>query len=170
MANTLPHENALFWGLWDEGFNWHTLQRFIAGYQPPTKPVPARNGTYAPSSRRLATKSSGSGRKPPPGQSRSAPNARGPGVGAGPQGRRDPRHRTTVRNECRNGFEADILSAVVATVRFYTRGVRAVHKLNTLALFLVLLLPETQQPSGANVRAGVGPSQSRTIPSSIDYC
>ena len=47
----------------DEGFNWHTLQRFIAGYQPPTKPVPARNGTYAPSPRRLATKSSGSGRK-----------------------------------------------------------------------------------------------------------
>jgi hypothetical protein len=43
----------------DEGFNWHTLQRFIAGYQPPTKPVPARNGTYAPSPRRLATKSSG---------------------------------------------------------------------------------------------------------------
>ena len=28
----------------DEGFNWHTLQRFIAGYRPPTKPVPARNG------------------------------------------------------------------------------------------------------------------------------
>jgi hypothetical protein len=42
-TNTLSHENALFWGLWDEGFNWHTLQRFIAGYQPPTKPVPARN-------------------------------------------------------------------------------------------------------------------------------
>ena len=59
-----------------EGFNWDRLQRFIAGYQPPTKPVPARNGTYAPSSKRLATKSSGSGRKPPPGQNRSAPNAR----------------------------------------------------------------------------------------------
>ena len=44
------------------GFNWHRLQRFIAGCQPPTKPVPARNGTYAPSPR-LATKSSGSGRK-----------------------------------------------------------------------------------------------------------
>ena len=28
-TNTLPHENALFWGLRDEGFNWHTLQRFI---------------------------------------------------------------------------------------------------------------------------------------------
>jgi hypothetical protein len=28
----------------DEGSNWHTLQRFIAGYQPPTKPVPARMG------------------------------------------------------------------------------------------------------------------------------
>jgi hypothetical protein len=32
------------------------LQRFIAGYQPPTRPVPARNGTYAPSPGRLATK------------------------------------------------------------------------------------------------------------------
>ena len=26
-----------FWGLWDKGFNWDGLQRFIAGYQPPTK-------------------------------------------------------------------------------------------------------------------------------------
>ena len=26
-----------FWGLWHEGFNWDGLQRFIAGYQPPTK-------------------------------------------------------------------------------------------------------------------------------------
>ena len=24
---------CLFWGLWDEGFNWDRLQRFIAGYQ-----------------------------------------------------------------------------------------------------------------------------------------
>ena len=24
-------------GLWHEGFNWDGLQRFIAGYQPPTK-------------------------------------------------------------------------------------------------------------------------------------
>ena len=32
------------------------LQRFIAGHQPPTRPVPARNGTYAPSPERLATK------------------------------------------------------------------------------------------------------------------
>jgi hypothetical protein len=32
------------------------LQRFIAGHQPPTRPVPARNGTYAPSPGRLATK------------------------------------------------------------------------------------------------------------------
>ena len=69
-TNTLRHENALFSGLRDEGFNWHTLQPFIAGYQSPTKPVPARNGTYAPSPRRLATKSSGSGRETPPGQSR----------------------------------------------------------------------------------------------------
>jgi len=44
-TNTLPHENALFWGLWDEGFNWHTLQRFIAEYQPPTKPVPGTGPT-----------------------------------------------------------------------------------------------------------------------------
>src|SRR6266446_5152604 len=58
-TNTLPHENALFWGLCDEGFNGDRLQRFIAGYQPPTKPVPARNGTYAPSPRRLATKCPG---------------------------------------------------------------------------------------------------------------
>jgi len=36
-TNTLPHENAIFWGLWDDGFNWDGLQRFIAGYQPPTK-------------------------------------------------------------------------------------------------------------------------------------
>jgi hypothetical protein len=32
----LPHENALFWGLRDEGFNggfsWDRLQRFFAGY------------------------------------------------------------------------------------------------------------------------------------------
>ena len=27
-----------FLGLWDEGFTWDRLQRFIAGYQPPTKP------------------------------------------------------------------------------------------------------------------------------------
>ena len=40
----MPHENAIFWGLWDEGFNWDRLRRFIAGYQPPTKPVPARSG------------------------------------------------------------------------------------------------------------------------------
>jgi hypothetical protein len=33
-----------------------------------------RNGTYAPSPGRLATRSSGSGRRPPPGQRRSAPN------------------------------------------------------------------------------------------------
>jgi hypothetical protein len=26
-----------FWGLWDKGFNWDGLQRFIAGYQLPTK-------------------------------------------------------------------------------------------------------------------------------------
>ena len=26
-----------FWGLWDKGFNWDGPQRFIAGYQPPTK-------------------------------------------------------------------------------------------------------------------------------------
>jgi hypothetical protein len=26
-----------FWGLWDKEFNWDGLQRFIAGYQPPTK-------------------------------------------------------------------------------------------------------------------------------------
>ena len=26
-----------FWGLWDKGFNRDGLQRFIAGYQPPTK-------------------------------------------------------------------------------------------------------------------------------------
>jgi DNA invertase Pin-like site-specific DNA recombinase len=26
-----------FWGLWDKGFNWDGLQRFIAGYQRPTK-------------------------------------------------------------------------------------------------------------------------------------
>jgi hypothetical protein len=26
-----------FSGLWDKGFNWDGLQRFIAGYQPPTK-------------------------------------------------------------------------------------------------------------------------------------
>ncbi len=26
-----------FWGLWDKGFNSDRLQRFIAGYQPPTK-------------------------------------------------------------------------------------------------------------------------------------
>ena len=26
-----------FSGLWDEGFNCDRLQRFIAGYQPPTK-------------------------------------------------------------------------------------------------------------------------------------
>ena len=31
-------------GAWDEGFNWDGLRRFIAGYQPPTKPVPARSG------------------------------------------------------------------------------------------------------------------------------
>jgi Resolvase, N terminal domain len=36
-TNTLPRENALFWGLWDKGFNWDGLQRFIAGYQRPTK-------------------------------------------------------------------------------------------------------------------------------------
>src|SRR6516225_8371354 len=65
-----------FPGLWDEGFNWDRLRRFIAGYQPPSKPVPARSGTYTPSPRRLATKSSGSGMKSPPDQSRSAPNAR----------------------------------------------------------------------------------------------
>jgi hypothetical protein len=43
-TDTLPHENAIFWGLWDEGFNWDRLRRFIAGSQPPTKPVPARSG------------------------------------------------------------------------------------------------------------------------------
>jgi hypothetical protein len=32
------------------------LQRFIARHQPPTRPVPARNGTYAPSPGRLAAK------------------------------------------------------------------------------------------------------------------
>jgi hypothetical protein len=36
---------GFFWGLWDKGFNWDRLQRFIAGYQPTTKPVPARNET-----------------------------------------------------------------------------------------------------------------------------
>jgi hypothetical protein len=44
------------------------LQRFITGHQPPTRPVPARNGTYAPSLGRVATKVVGSGRKPPPGK------------------------------------------------------------------------------------------------------
>ena len=65
---TLCHTKMPFSGLWDEGFNCDRLQRFIAGYQPPIKPL---NGTYAPSPRRLATKSSVSGRKPAPGQSKS---------------------------------------------------------------------------------------------------
>jgi hypothetical protein len=38
------------------------LQRFITGHQPPTRPVPARNWTYAPSLGRVATKVVGSGR------------------------------------------------------------------------------------------------------------
>ena len=36
-TNTLPRENALFLGSLGQGFNWDGLQRFIAGYQPPTK-------------------------------------------------------------------------------------------------------------------------------------
>jgi len=58
-------------------------------------------------------------------------------------GENHPAPRVINRSECRNGSENDLLSAVVATVRFYTRGVRAVHKLNTLALLFVPLLPET---------------------------
>jgi hypothetical protein len=79
-TNTLSHENAIFWGLWDEVFNWDRLRRFIAGYQPPTKPVPARSGTSAPSPRRLATKSSGSGMKSPPGKAGARRTQEGPGA------------------------------------------------------------------------------------------
>jgi hypothetical protein len=64
-TNTLPRENALFLGSLGQRVQLDGLQRFIAGYQPPTKP--ARNGTYAPWPRRLATKSWGSGRKSNPG-------------------------------------------------------------------------------------------------------
>jgi DNA invertase Pin-like site-specific DNA recombinase len=30
----------VFWGLWDKGFSWDGLQRFIAGHQPPPKHCP----------------------------------------------------------------------------------------------------------------------------------
>ena len=78
----------------DEGSNWHTLQRFIAGYINRHQTCASQDGTYAPSPRRLATKSSGSGKKSPPGKAGARRTQKGPGIGAGPQGRRDPRHRT----------------------------------------------------------------------------
>jgi putative DNA-invertase from lambdoid prophage Rac len=45
----LPQEKRLFRGVWREGFNWDSPQRFIVGYRPPIRPVPARSGTCAPS-------------------------------------------------------------------------------------------------------------------------
>jgi hypothetical protein len=74
-TNTLPRENALFLGSLGQGFNWDGLQRFIAGYQPPTKHC-ARQGDLRAFAKKAGYKIVGSGSKSPPGQSRSAPNAR----------------------------------------------------------------------------------------------
>ena len=50
--------------------------RFIAGYQPPTKPVPARSGDLRAFAKKAGYKIVGLWNEMAPGQSRSAPNAR----------------------------------------------------------------------------------------------
>ena len=55
------------------GFNWDSLQRFIVGYRPPIRHAHARNEISVPLPKKRVIKSSGSGKKRPPGQRMSAP-------------------------------------------------------------------------------------------------
>jgi hypothetical protein len=75
-TNTVPRENPLFRGVWRDGFNWDSPQRFIAGYRALIRPAPARSGTCASSPGRRPAKLSASGRKLPLGPRTSAPNAK----------------------------------------------------------------------------------------------
>jgi len=83
------------WGLWDKGFNWDGLQRFIAGYQPPTKHCARQERDLRAFAKKAGYKIvgglEGNRLRGKAGERRTQ---EGPGVGAGPQGRRDPRHRT----------------------------------------------------------------------------
>jgi Resolvase, N terminal domain len=57
---TLCHAKMpFFWGLWDKGFNWDGLQRFMAGYQPPTKHCARQERDLRAFAKKLATKSWG---------------------------------------------------------------------------------------------------------------
>jgi len=94
-TNTLPHENAIFWGLWDDGFNWDGLQRFIAGYQPPTKHCARQERDLRAFAKKAGYKIVGVWKEIAPGPKQErAETQEGPGIGAGPHGRLDPRHRT----------------------------------------------------------------------------
>ena len=86
-TDTLAHENAIFWGLWDEGFNWDRLHRFIAGYQPPTKPVPAGSGDLRAFAKKAGYKIVGVWNEIAPRAKAGARRTQeGPGIGAGRHG------------------------------------------------------------------------------------
>ena len=55
-TSPVPRGNTIFRGVWRRGFNWDNPQPFIAGYQPPIRPVPARSGTCAPLPKKAAYK------------------------------------------------------------------------------------------------------------------
>ena len=85
-----------FWGLWDKGFNWDGLQRFMAGYQPPTKHCARQERDLRAFAKKAGYKIVGvwkqiaSGAKQERAERKKVPGK----FGAGPQGRRDPCHRT----------------------------------------------------------------------------